>query len=345
MVRRLVALLMALLTLALAPLAGAASKVVVVELGAASEIMGEAARRTVAELRAEGFEVVTRRLEEPGAPQEGLAAVAAEEGAVAAVGMVAAEEGAAADIWVSDRATEKTLLRRVRADDVADAERPRVLAIRAVELLRASFVEVLVPPHPKAPPRPPKPVPDDVRRFVEPPRGGPLDGFGAQLGIALLTGFDGIGPAGGPSLKLSYVAPIGVGVRIGLTGPMFGAQAEGELGRAILRQEMVSASFLYAPAVDWAGFTPLIWAGGGFFHLDARGDLPPPRQGGHDEVWAGALELGAGIGYRLIPELMIVTDVAGVLTLPRAAVAISGETIGRTGRPALVGTLGLALRF
>ena len=97
--------------------------------------------------------------------------------------------------------------------------------------------------------------------------------------------------------------------------------------------------------VDISGFTPLIWAGGGFFHLDARGDLPPPRQGGHDEVWAGALELGAGIGYRLVPELMIVTDVAGVLTLPRAAVAISGETIGRTGRPALVGTLGLALRF
>lgn len=89
-----------------------------------------------------------------------LSALARDRGAIAAIAVV----GAAGryDIWVVDRVTGKALLREVvlEGDDPDGGE----LALRAVELLRASLLE-LEAPHPS---RGAVPAPPEIERLLSP---------------------------------------------------------------------------------------------------------------------------------------------------------------------------------
>jgi hypothetical protein len=160
-----------------------------------------------------------------------------------------------------------------------------------------------------------------------------------------LTSFDGIGPAGTPRLRLGYGSSIGLGGRLSWLGPAFGARPSGDRGSAAVRQELLTLDLVYAPLVDWAGFSPLLWIGAGAYHLYADGNLAPPLIAQSDEVWAFAGALGAGLGYRLTPEVMATVDVEALLTAPRAQVTIAGEPIGSSGRPSLDASLGITVRF
>ena len=161
----------------------------------------------------------------------------------------------------------------------------------------------------------------------------------------MLTSFDGIGPSGAPSVRLSWVTNLGIGARLSWLGPAFGARPGNELGSAMVRQELATAELIYAPNVDWLGFTPIVWAGGGLYHLHANGDLVGPRVGVSDEVWAAAITGGAGIGYRLTESISAFVDASTVLTVPRAVVTLYGDPIGRAGRPSLLADVGVAIRF
>jgi hypothetical protein len=319
-----------------------ASRVVVLRPAAAGAALRESIGRTEAELRAEGFAVVVRDAPPGVPPREALERAASEVDTVAAVSLFLAPSGAAADVWVTDRITGKTSMRTVRVDDLAPAERARALAIRAVELLRASLIEATAAPtrdQPRA-----SPIPADVERWLD-PDDSPLGGFGAEIGVALLTSFDGMDPAGAPLLRLSYATRAGWLARVSFVGPAFGAQPGGARGSAAVRQELLTLDVGYAPAVDWGGLWPIVWVGGGFYHLRAVGELFAPFESQSDEVWAAAAIAGAGLGYQLSPELTALLDVSLVLTNPRAVVTIFGEPIGSAGRPSLSSSLGVAAHF
>lgn len=333
--------LLLLLALALWSMAARAerSRVVVFRRPTAPSEVQQAIRRTEAELETEGFEVVTEVAPNHGDLRRALAAAAERADAVAAIAVVSDEGGATADVWVSDRVTDKTVIRTLRVDGVPAHERPRALAIRAVELLRASFVEVVVPD-----PERTVVVPRDVDRWLRPDR-GPLDGFAVQLGVGLLTSFDGIGVSGAPSVRISGVTDLGVGARLSWLGPAFGARPGNRRGSALVRQELATAELLYAPNVDWAGFTPVLFAGGGVYHLHANGDVIGPGVGVSDEVWAAAVTAGGGMGYRVADFVTLFVDASAIVTMPRAVVTLFGEPIGRAGRPSLLADVGAAIRF
>ena len=72
--------------------------------------------------------------------------------------MSRAANGAFADVWISDHVTGKTVVRRLEVG--AGPNATAVLAIRALELLRASLLEIAA----KAPPsEPPMPAPTTSR--------------------------------------------------------------------------------------------------------------------------------------------------------------------------------------
>ena len=91
-------------------------------------------------------------------------------GSFATVLLQRAAAGASTDVWVADHVTHKTVVRRMDARGSGDAA-DRSLALRIVELMRASLVEALVLPPPRAPrglsglPPPPQP-PADVARWT-----------------------------------------------------------------------------------------------------------------------------------------------------------------------------------
>ncbi|MFT3766777.1 MAG: hypothetical protein QM820_14870 [Minicystis sp.] len=106
----------------------------------------DATARLGNELAAAGFEVVL-----VDAGPEGDARAQVEEGGAAArpfatVAIVDTARGATADVWVADHVTGKTVVRQMHVATGAAfaADVSKILAIRAVELLRASLLEVSV---------------------------------------------------------------------------------------------------------------------------------------------------------------------------------------------------------
>jgi hypothetical protein len=319
------------------------SRVVLLEPAAQTAgVLREAMERTKAELQAAGFDVVVRPLADGPNLRPALETAAHESQAFAAVAVSLSAGSASADVWVTDRITGKTVIRTVDVRDVAPEARASALAIRAVELLRASLVEAIRPgvseePAPELPP--------DVSEWMTPEPDPPLAGFAVEIGGALLHGFDDMGTAGSPILRLSYGADIGLAGRLTLAGPAFGPNPRGPYGSASVRQEMATLELVYVPCVDWLGFEPVLSAGAGVYHLHARGDLTPPFEGQSDDVWSVAIRAGAGLGYRVHPDVMALLDAELVLALPRAVVTMAGEPIASAGLPSLSSSLGVVVRF
>ena len=321
--------------------AARATRVVVLRPQGASGAVLEAATRTQAELGAAGFEVLVRDLPASDDRRLDLERVASAGDAAAAIAIFPAASATAADLWVADRVTGKTLVRQVRVVDLPAAERPRALAIRAVDLLRASLIETTsAATEGQAQGGSPK----DVRAWLGAER-GPFQGPHAQLSVALLSSFDSIGPAGAPQLRLGWGTDFGLTPRISFSGPALGARPEGPPGGASVQQVVATIDLLYAPRVDWAGFVPMVWIGGGVYHLHAEGDLPPPWVSRGDGVLAAAGVAGLGLGYRLHPQVTMVLDAAALLTAPRVVVTVAGAPIGSAGRPSLLSSLGVAFAF
>ena len=321
--------------------AQAASKVVVLAPADGPADTREAVTRTEAELAAEGFEVEVLVLAPNADPRRLLERTAAASDAAAVIAIFPTADGTTADVWVTDRITLKTSVRQVRVGQLPPDERPRALSIRAVELLRASLVEAIAP---ETEEQPRERVPATVVTWLKPPK-APFDGLGAAVGVGLLTGFDGIGPAGAPVARLSYGEKHGIVGRLSWLGPAFGGRADGDLGGASIRQELLTLDLAYAPHVRWAGFTPMVWLGAGALHLDAAGDLRPPLVARRVEIWSFALTGGAGLGYRLTSHVTAMLDAAALFAVPRPVITIEGTPIATTGRPALTSSVGVAIRF
>ncbi len=140
---------------------------VVVQSANESQIVNQATTRLRAELAASGFEVITLDRAPGATPRDAVEDVGFHP--VATLSIVSTEKGAAVDVWVADHLTGKTLVRRVDIDSQAAPSAPKVLAIRAVELLRASLLEAE-----RAPPASPgPPIPADVARWMTTPSAAP----------------------------------------------------------------------------------------------------------------------------------------------------------------------------
>ena len=101
-------------------------------------LLNEAFNRLRGELTMHGFEVEVQTAEEAVSP-ENLAQRAETSHAVASVSFVRNEGSTTADIKISDRVTGKTSIRTIATP--AGTEMASLLALRAVELLRASLRE------------------------------------------------------------------------------------------------------------------------------------------------------------------------------------------------------------
>lgn len=113
-------------------------RVAVFVSGPADEQALEIKTRLRAELAGAGFESVSVQLTVEG--HDSVEDAARRTGSVAAIG-VNRFGGVDAEVWVADRVTGKTVLRRVAVQSLT-ADAAAIFAIRAVELLKASLLEL-----------------------------------------------------------------------------------------------------------------------------------------------------------------------------------------------------------
>lgn len=315
---RTLALLACLLLL---PRVAAAQRVLLARPPASDATLFEAYGRLRAELELQAFEVVVLEGRETQAIAEELEREAQARGAFAALALQRDTSGTAARIYIVDRVTGKTTSRKLRIDPSSDG--PTLLAVRAVDLLRASLVELAPGQRPTrdvlgvdaAPP-----PPEVVRFSRESPRFQVRTG-----GLALLT--PALGTGVGVLLGASYRPFESLDVGIELAGPLFGAEYDAAGGAASVRQEfaLLRASLNLSTATSerrWE-YGPLI--GAGAYHLEATGVVEPPFVARTEQLWSFAANAGLRARYFFDRTVSLGFDVSALALLPRPVIAVDQE--------------------
>ncbi len=330
-----------------------ASRVLIVRERSADPVINHAEVRLSAELRAAGFEVEERvvdgdedarqLVEEPGV-----------EGPFATVLLRRAGGRAATDVWVADHVTHKTVVRRIGAHGGDGSD--RALALRVVELMRASLVEPLVLPAPEAEqtasatapqPAPAPGPPLDVVRWTREAIREPAPPTAPRLGLAfgvvgVYAGPD-VAPAVGPALRVTWHATPTWSLGVFGASAMFGGDVAPRLeGTASLRQDLglLEIGFEY-PAN--AAMHLLASAGMGAYHLYARGNANAGFTSLHDDTWTGLGAVGVGVRWRVASAASVVVDARELLALPRPVVEFASERVASAMRPGTLAAISLAV--
>lgn len=339
----------------------AASRVILARAAGLDPLLDRVELRLAAELRAAGFEVEQREAVGDGIDDLPLGEEPTPGGPFATVLLRRARSGAATEVWVADHVTHKIVVRRLAARGLGDSAE-RSLALRIVELMRASLVEGLVlpaseddapsdggPPSSSAPVAPPPDVAawtrealrqPEPRRPPEPPAPRVLLSLGASTAFA---GPD-VGLGLGPELGVAWRPRARQGWSLGLVaaGPVFGARVQGGDGSATITQELG----LLEVAIEVLSSGPVTASlsfGAGGYHLDATGYAAPPFLGSHADAWAALGALGAGVRLHVAGATSLVLDARELLALPRPVVFFGTERVAEAMRPGTMAGASLAV--
>ena len=325
--------------------AARAASVVIVPPANSPPVMVETLVRLKGELISAGFE--TEILD--GADAAGSAAgdsrarleqVAARRGADAVVAIVGDLSPDSVEVWVIDKVTGKSVVRRVPFEPTA-ARASETLAIRAIELLRSSFLEIDLAAQGGKDRRngPVTPPPPAVIHFVETERlARHPERFGVEVGGAGVMSLDGVGPALLPLVRfdwslrswfLAQAALAGLGTRStveGLAGSAQVAQAYGLLG----------GSFRFRAG---ARLRPFATLSAGVLRTSVEGRADAPNQGRVVEQWSFLVDAGLGASLRLPDRFTLSLAAHAQVAEPYLGVRFLDAVVATSARPNLLLTL------
>jgi hypothetical protein len=348
---------------ALSAIAEAAPRVVVLRAPGDDALTRQAATLLVAELQAGGFDVVeidrnprndiradidavSARVQPVATfairPMQESGGTGAVTGAGAGAGAVTgAGAGAVTELWIEDRVTGKLVIRRI--DVGASPEAAADLALKAVELLHGSLLEVTVEPDPRRPPTPPEvtrwladSAPDRTRYFAQ--------GFGIAVGAGALGG-TGVGFAYGPMLRIAWGGAGGFAARITAHGLGSTPEVRTAEGVARVHQTLALAEGLrvFRPR---ARLQPLVGAGAGIYRVRSDGTgastLFPSGAG---TTTAAAFAAEVGLAARLAKRVALVADAGLLLLAPTTRILIASREAARTGGLSFLATLSVTSVF
>ncbi len=305
-------------------------------------IMARAQLRLAAELRAAGFEVEEGGVEAQGDARRIVETPASGE-PFATVFLRRAGDGTSTDVWVADHITHKTVVRSVSVPGSGESA-DRALALRVVELMRASLVEAMVLPSADVvtPPAP------DVKAWtreelrIQPPEKVAGERVALGLGVAAAFASPDVGFAVAPALRVAWRAgPMWV-LRAAVVGPAFGGRVQRREGDVTIRQEMALLELSFDPETT-RPIQACAALGAGAYHIDERGNAAAPFAGVHDEAWSALLSAGAGIRIRVSRISSIELESRLLWAMPRPVVVFGSERVAAAMHPGEVTTLGVAV--
>ena len=274
---------------------------------------------------------------EAGDSRTRLEQLAVRRGADAVVAIVGDLSPDSVEVWVIDKVTGKSVVRRVPFEPAA-ARASETLAIRAIELLRSSFLEIDLAANDRRN-EPGAAPPAAVVHFVEmEPLTRHRERFGVEVGGAAIMSLDGVGPAVLPlvcfdwSLRPWFVAQAtlaGLGTRPTVesrAGSAQVAQAYGLLGGSVRFR---------------AGrrLRPFAALSAGALHTSVEGRADAPNQGRVVEQWSFLIDAGLGASMGLPDLFTLSLAVHAQLAQPYLAVRFVGTEVATAARPNLLVTL------
>lgn len=313
--------------------------VVLVRPRAENVLVDEAITRIKGELIADDFEVSVADAPPGSDPISILAQATRTTDAAVTLGMFLEEDATAAELWVVDELTQKTVVRRVGIGRTPAGNVPEVLARRAVELLRASLLEILLDARKrKAPPAPGPRA--QASRWVERALEPSAQRFGVEAGVQVLGGFGGVGAAVLPVARLRAALDERWRARLTLSGLGTNPEVEAVEGTATIAQEfaLLELVFEMSPA-PW--IRPAFSLGAGAYHIEAEGNAAWPYAGIESDRYAFAADAGLGFALPVTSSFAIAFEGHALLVTPYPVIRFLGVEKAETGRPIVTGGLAL----
>jgi hypothetical protein len=293
--------------------------------------------RLVAELGALGFAVVTVDPGDTPASRTALEAAARKAGAVAAIRAVLSEGGV--EVWIADRVTGKTVLRAVESEG-ATPEPDAALALRAVELLRASLLEVALPTPPRgevpatpeiraqvALPPPPAPPPPEARA----PDAAPV--FRIAIGLGAMASPGGLGPAAALDLGVAWMPSEHFGATLFAAIPLSRPDVEGAPGSADLAAGLGGLGARFLLTTRASRLAPAIDAGLAVVGLASKGIANAGFTSGSAFAATAAPYLRFGLAFAPTPRFRVRADLLGAVVVQGVSLQLAEREAATWGRP------------
>lgn len=320
-----------------------ASTVVLVRAPRPGPIAAEATIRLRGELVSAGFEV--RVIDPPldaniRASLEQAAAGPDVEAVVAILGEAFGEPLTdSAELWVIDRVTGKTVVRRVSTEP-GSARAAEVLSIRALELLRASFLEVALAAG-RAPKVIPQAPPVEVTRWTN----AALDDrwratWAIEVGGCVLGSLEGLTPSLVPIARLQRRFGDHFLARITLAGLGTPSRLQTPSGTVDVSQQFG----LFEGALRWRvdkWIQPVLSVGAGALHVSATGQFSFPIEGRTNASWALVGDAGIGVRVPIRGRFEVAVEGHAQVARPYPMIRFFDEVVARAGRPTLISSLTL----
>ena len=329
---------------AVAAKTGWAATVILVRPAHPKAVTAEALVRMHGELVSAGFDVQIVATTAGADPRASLEQIASGNNVDALVAILGDATPGSVEVWVIDRVTGKSVVRRIPSQPESDRA-AEILAIRAIELLRASLLEVAMAGG-REPPLVPKPPSAEVTRFVD----RALDSrrnsrWAIEVGGGVVASFDGVGPAVLPMIRLDRavgfyglvrVTAAGLGTRSRVEAPSGSADVAAQFG-------LIEAGIRLRPRQR---LQPLFFLGAGAQYTSAEGRasglFPGVYQGQTAGLWSFLADAGTGIRLSLRSRFEIALEVHAQLVQPYPAIHfLDSSTVPTAGRPDLLSSLTL----
>jgi len=316
--------------------AGTSDLVILVEPADASPATLRSLGRIKEEVSADRFAVVVARPET--APGAVPATWSASQGAL--IVLLGDPSVGRAELCVVSRTNKRTAVRRAIVTGAPETM-PEVLASRALELLRATALELSLdapaPPRPAEEPRPPS---DGTRAAAPMPAAEAPTPFLVDTGLVLVQSVHGPPPSLSPMLRLGVRATNWLEVRASAAGLGTRPRVESPYGSATVSQSFVLVDVV-ASLTRSGALRPLASLGGGLVHVGISGEGTPPYVGRDAQQWAASLDGGLGLALPFRQRAALVAELHCLLAIPHPSVRFFDVKAATVGYPSLMLTLAL----
>jgi hypothetical protein len=309
-----------------------ASTVLLVRPPNPSSLASEALVRMHGELASAGFDVSFAAAMVGMDARASLEMLASGPGVDAVVAILGDEAPDSIEVWVADRMTGGSLVRRTsyQARGERDAE---VLAIRAIELLRASLLEVDMAGRPP----PPKPTASEVAR---PPDPRDRARWGLEVGGNVVTSFDGVGPALVPFLRVDLALASWCVAQATAAGLGTRARVGSTVGSAEVSEEFLTGGATFRLR-SHRGVRPVLSLALGALHTTAEGRTDWPYLAHTGWQWSFLADAGVGMWLDLGQRYELAIEAHAQLVEPYPVFRFLDTNVASSGRPNLLLTLAL----
>jgi hypothetical protein len=301
-----------------------------------------AARRSLAhirdELAADRLQVVIAESSGGGTPEAVVEIAAREEGRGAVITLFGDPDTGQAELCVVQQAAGRAVVRRATVV-VDDRERmPEALAARALELLRATALELSIE-NERAPRRHDQP---EIRREAAPTSPSPPAGsepmVAIDLGIATWASIEGPPPAVAPVGRIALRLSDWARARITVAGLGTRPSLETANGSATLAQSVALAEAVTVFRAD-RRLRPFVSLGAGAINVAVTGTGTGMYEGRAPQRWSAAFDGGVGVALALRSRAALVTELHGLVAAPHPVVRFADTRAATIGYPSVILTL------